>query len=137
MKSILAITEPNAAATAQTTAIDPLPSTVTPQTPGTSDPVSKHLGTASDDYQLTKVLFYVNPASPFAADVPAGNGLAMIPMAAAEVISDGTAPNAVHDKLALSITDFNIFRIRVASAINSLDAKIREVTQLTDDLGTC
>ena len=40
------------------------------------------------------------------------------------------------DLVAISVTDFNIFRLRVVDAFNTLENKVRELTSLTDDL-TC
>ena len=85
--------------------------------------MSTNLGsTSASSYTIAGL----NTASTNAAGsaTPAGSGLATYTAAAPDEDSQaGTA---------LSVDDFNKFRIRVVDAINTLDSKIREITVLTD-----
>ena len=129
---ILAITDPTTPTDmAPAGAVDP--NTLTPATDG----VAKNLGGGSsdgNDYTITKAII-PNGKTAMTADVPAGNGLATIPKASIGIHSEAGGAGGA-DTLALSITDFNLFRLRVVSSFNQLENKVREVTALVDDL-TC
>ena len=56
--------------------------------------------------------------------IPASNGLAAVPRSI--IIAAST-----HTTAALSLQDFNSFRLRVAAAINELDDKIRDLLALS------
>jgi len=109
------------------------PATLSPATDG----VAKNLGggsTDGNDYTITKAII-PNGKTSLTASVPAGNGLAIIEDAAKSIHSEAGGSDG-QDTLALSLTDFNLFRLRVVSAFNQLENKVREVTKLVDDL-TC
>ena len=91
--------------------------------PPSPNPVSTNLGsTSASSYTIAGVNTAANAAAGSAT--PAGSGLATYTAAAPDEDSQaGTA---------LSVDDFNKFRIRVVDAINTLDSKIREITVLTD-----
>ena len=98
----------------------------------TPNPVAINLGvtagssTLPDTYALTKVLTS-SETTTATNQVAAGSGLAQLP---APTLFPTAADGATADNLAISVTDFNIFRIRVIDAINVLDAKIREIPAL-------
>jgi len=113
-------TAPDAALTLSTAAPNP-------------DPVSINLGSTAGSttlgtYKLTKVL------SAITTTVNAENGLDEITSNEIQAFAAGPAPGPAvaqtQDSMAISVTDFNIFRIRVIDAINTLDAKIREIHAL-------
>ena len=56
--------------------------------------------------------------------IPASAGLGSVPRSI--IIAAST-----HNTAALSLTDFNSFRLRVAAAINELDDKIRDLLALS------
>ena len=96
--------------------------------------VAKFLGGGAgdgNDYKITKAII---PSSETALDaaVPAGAGLS-------EIDTGAVAPldKAGLEKLELSVTDFNIFRLRVVSAFNQLENKVREITKLLETDLTC
>ena len=100
--------------------------------------VAKFLGGGAgdgNDYKITKAII---PKGEKALDkeVPAGLGLAKIGTGAVAA-NDKAGGKAGLEKLALSLTDFNIFRLRVVSAFNQLDNKVREITKLLQADLTC
>ena len=87
--------------------------------------------TLPNTYSVTPIVGH-GDAQVVANNLAAANGLAAV-----TATSPGTqvlqtaATGGMANNMALSIQDFNIFRIRVIDAINVLDAKIREMTALT------
>ena len=95
----------------------------------TPTPVSINLGSTAGSntlgtYALTKVI------TSSTNDVAAANGLAAIGSAERTALASTSGGGGSQDNMAISVTDFNIFRIRVIDAINTLDAKIREIPAL-------
>ena len=92
--------------------------------PPSPNPVSTNLGSTSASSYTIAGVNTANTGAAAGSATPAGSGLATYTAAAPDEDSQaGTA---------LSVDDFNKFRIRVVDAINTLDSKIREITVLTD-----
>ena len=106
--------------------------------PATPEGVAKFLGGGDgdgNDYEITKAII-PNGETALDAAVPAGAGLAEIGTGAVAAL-DKAGDTAGLENLALSLTDFNIFRLRVVSAFNQLDNKVREITKLLETDLTC
>ena len=132
MKAILDIDNPSPP-TDSATSGTVNPSSLSPSSP---NGVANNLGggDGTNPYSITKAII-PNGESALTAAVPAGSGLAQIATSAIGALDKAGGSGGL-DKLALSLTDFNIFRIRVVSAFNQLDNKVRELTKLSNDL-TC
>ena len=88
-----------------------------------------------NDYEITKAII-PNTETELDTAVPAGSGLAEIATTAVAALKkDGDTAGL--ENLALSLVDFNIFRLRVVSAFNQLDNKVREITKLMEADLTC
>jgi len=97
-------------------------------TPG-SNPASKALGTndgtGTNAYQLTKCVAATGNPSAEGDGLGYASGVACVAPAAG-----GT------DTEALTVTDFNLFRLRVVDALNTFENKFRQLTNTITDL-TC
>ena len=92
-------------------------------TPGT-DPASKALGTRTGTgataYELTKCVASAGSVSAEADGLTYANGVNCV------VAAQGSADTEV-----LTVTDFNLFRLRVVDALNTFENKFRELIALT------
>ena len=95
--------------------------------PAPPNPVSKALGTNNpNSYEVLCIGKFSEP--PPAGDSDVGLKYTQ-PKCATFGSSTAADPNAnpSPNSIALSLTDFNLFRLRVVDAINTLDNKIREI----------
>ena len=92
--------------------------------PGT-DPASKALGTrkgtGATAYELTKCIASAGGASSEADGLTYASGTQCVVLAAGNT-----------DTEALTVTDFNLFRLRVVDALNTFENKFRELIAITD-----
>ena len=118
----MAITDPTKA-TDINTAIGTLGMVTVTNFPGT-DPVSQALGTeTTPNYDVG----CIGAAHPIATG-DAANIVGLNVPACTAIGADNTQTS---DAVALSIKDFNLFRLRVVDAIDTLDTKIRDILAIT------